>query len=40
MDANCDLAPLSITRFGAGSWSEEQLKQQAAWQYRHFHGAV
>jgi glycine/D-amino acid oxidase-like deaminating enzyme len=35
-----DLAPLSITRFGAGSWSEDQLKQQAAWQYRHFYGAV
>ena len=35
-----DLAPLSITRFSAGSWSEDQLKQQAAWQYRHFYGAV
>jgi glycine/D-amino acid oxidase-like deaminating enzyme len=35
-----DLAPLSIARFGAGSWSEHQLKQQAAWQYRHFYGAV
>ncbi len=34
-----DLAPLSIARFGTGSWSEEQLKQQAAWQYRHFYGA-
>jgi 4-methylaminobutanoate oxidase (formaldehyde-forming) len=35
-----DLTPLSITRFSAGSWSEDQLKQQAAWQYRHFYGAV
>jgi glycine/D-amino acid oxidase-like deaminating enzyme len=35
-----DLAPLSITRFSAGSWSEDRLKQQAAWQYRHFYGAV
>ena len=35
-----DLAPLSITRFSAGSWSEDQLQQQAAWQYRHFYGAV
>jgi hypothetical protein len=35
-----DLAPLSITRFSAGSWSEDQLKQQAAWQYRHVYGAV
>jgi len=35
-----DLAPLSIARFGAGPWSEDQLKQQAAWQYRHFYGSV
>jgi 4-methylaminobutanoate oxidase (formaldehyde-forming) len=35
-----DLASLSIARFGAGSWSEAQLKQQAAWQYRHFYGSV
>lgn len=35
-----DLSPLAVTRFGTGSWSEEQLRQQAAWQYRHFYGAV
>jgi len=35
-----DLTPLTVARFGPGSWSEEQLKQQAAWQYRHFYGAV
>ena len=35
-----DLTPLAVTRFGTGSWSEEQLRQQAAWQYRHFYGAV
>jgi len=35
-----DLAPLSSTRFGTGSWSEDELKRQAAWQYRHFYGAV
>jgi glycine/D-amino acid oxidase-like deaminating enzyme len=35
-----DLTPLTLARFGAESWSEEQLRQQAAWQYRHFYGAV
>jgi glycine/D-amino acid oxidase-like deaminating enzyme len=35
-----DLAPLSIARFGMDSWSEEQLEQKAAWQYRHFYGSV
>ena len=35
-----DLAPLAPQRFGPGSWSEEQLRQQAAWQYRHFYGSV
>jgi len=35
-----DLTPLTVARFGPGSWSEEQLRQQAAWQYRHFYGAV
>ena len=35
-----DLGPLSAARFGAQSWSEEHLRQQAAWQYRHFFGAV
>jgi glycine/D-amino acid oxidase-like deaminating enzyme len=35
-----DLAPLSITRFGAESYSEERLKHEAAWQYRHFYGSA
>lgn len=35
-----DLAPLSIARFRAGTWPEEQLRRDAAWQYRHFYGAV
>src|SRR5262245_32899446 len=35
-----DLTPLTLARFGGASWSEEQLRQQAAWQYRHFYGAV
>jgi 4-methylaminobutanoate oxidase (formaldehyde-forming) len=33
-----DLAELSLERFAAGS--EEQLRRDAAWQYRHFYGAV
>src|SRR5262245_40796175 len=35
-----DLAPLAATRFATGSWSEEQLRQRARWQYRHFYGSV
>ncbi len=35
-----DLTPLSVARFSSESWSEEQLKKDAAWQYRHFYGAV
>jgi glycine/D-amino acid oxidase-like deaminating enzyme len=35
-----DLTPLTVERFGNASWSEDQLRQQAAWQYRHFYGAV
>ena len=35
-----DLTPLALARFGSESWSEEELKQQAKWQYRHFYGAV
>jgi glycine/D-amino acid oxidase-like deaminating enzyme len=35
-----DLAPLSVARFAAESWSEESLRRQAAWQYRHFYGAA
>ncbi len=30
-----DLAPLSIARFAAASYSEERLKQEAAWRYHH-----
>lgn len=35
-----DLTPLTVARFATATWSEEQLRQQAAWQYRHFYGAV
>jgi glycine/D-amino acid oxidase-like deaminating enzyme len=35
-----DLAPLSVARFGAGPWSEDELKRQVTWQYRHFYGSV
>ena len=35
-----DLTPLSITRFRPETHSEEQLRQDAAWQYRHFYGAA
>lgn len=35
-----DLSPLSVARFGDRTWSEEHLKKEAAWQYRHFYGAV
>jgi 4-methylaminobutanoate oxidase (formaldehyde-forming) len=35
-----DLTLLTLARFASRSWSEEQLRQQAAWQYRHFYGAV
>jgi 4-methylaminobutanoate oxidase (formaldehyde-forming) len=31
-----DLTPLLVTRFGAAAHSEEQLRRDAAWQYRHF----
>jgi 4-methylaminobutanoate oxidase (formaldehyde-forming) len=34
-----DLTALSVTRFGE-DWSEERLREDAAWQYRHFYGAV
>ena len=34
-----DLTPLSITRF-AEPYPAERLEQNAAWQYRHFYGAV
>jgi 4-methylaminobutanoate oxidase (formaldehyde-forming) len=35
-----DLSPMSVTRFEDQSWSESQLEREAAWQYRHFYGAV
>ncbi|MGY4160209.1 MULTISPECIES: NAD(P)/FAD-dependent oxidoreductase [unclassified Bradyrhizobium] len=35
-----DLSPMSVTRFKDQSWSEAQLQKEAAWQYRHFYGAV
>lgn len=35
-----DLTPLAITRFNSKEWSEERLKQDSAWQYRHFYGAA
>ena len=35
-----DLAPLSAARFASESWSEEELRQQARWQYRHSYGSV
>jgi glycine/D-amino acid oxidase-like deaminating enzyme len=35
-----DLTPLSPARFGAAAWAEDRLRRDAAWQYRHFYGAV
>ncbi|WP_314944639.1 FAD-binding oxidoreductase [Bradyrhizobium cosmicum] len=35
-----DLSPMSPARFSNKNWSEEQLQRDAAWQYRHFYGAV
>ena len=35
-----DLTPFSAARFSSGSWSEEELRQQARWQYRHFYGSA
>jgi glycine/D-amino acid oxidase-like deaminating enzyme len=35
-----DLSPMSVMRFKGQSWSEPQLQREAAWQYRHFYGAV
>jgi len=34
-----DLEPMSIERFSR-PWSEDELRTQAGWQYRHFYGAV
>jgi glycine/D-amino acid oxidase-like deaminating enzyme len=35
-----DLQPLSIERFKGTPWKEDELRKNAAWQYRHFYGAV
>jgi 4-methylaminobutanoate oxidase (formaldehyde-forming) len=35
-----DLSPMSVERFRSASWDEAQLQRDAAWQYRHFYGAV
>jgi len=35
-----DLSPMSVMRFTDQRWSEAQLQKEAAWQYRHFYGAV
>jgi glycine/D-amino acid oxidase-like deaminating enzyme len=35
-----DLSPMSCLRFKDKSWSEAHLQRDAAWQYRHFYGAV
>ena len=35
-----DLSPLAATRFARGAWSEDELREQARWQYRHFYGSV
>ena len=35
-----DLSPMAPERFQDKTLSEEQLRREAAWQYRHFYGAV
>jgi glycine/D-amino acid oxidase-like deaminating enzyme len=35
-----DLSPMSVERFRDRTWDEAQLQREAAWQYRHFYGAV
>jgi hypothetical protein len=35
-----DLSPMSCMRFKDKSRSEAHLRRDAAWQYRHFYGAV
>jgi glycine/D-amino acid oxidase-like deaminating enzyme len=35
-----DLTPLSVTRFAQAPWSEDELRERARWQYRHFYGSV
>lgn len=35
-----DLSEMSVERFRDKTWNETQLQLEAAWQYRHFYGAV
>ena len=35
-----DLTSMSPARFKDEPWNEEQLRRDAAWQYRHFYGAM
>jgi 4-methylaminobutanoate oxidase (formaldehyde-forming) len=35
-----DLTPMSAMRFKGATWNEHELRRDAAWQYRHFYGAV
>ena len=35
-----DLTAFSITRFAADDYDEERLRQETAWQYRHFYEPV
>ena len=35
-----DLSPMTLARFEDKTWSEEQLRREATWQYRHFYGAA
>jgi glycine/D-amino acid oxidase-like deaminating enzyme len=35
-----DLTPMSVMRFKDEAWNEQELQRDAAWQYRHFYGAV
>lgn len=35
-----DLTPMSPMRFKGEPWNEDELRRDAAWQYRHFYGAV
>ena len=35
-----DLSAMALARFTEKPWSEEMLKRDAAWQYRHFYGAA
>jgi 4-methylaminobutanoate oxidase (formaldehyde-forming) len=39
-EAPIDLSSMSASRFAGASWSEAELRTRAAWQYRHFYGAV